>query len=223
MSLCVCVELSHEAENARVYSFVLVVVTMDETPCKDRMQLSNCHHCAYNYFYLWLIYLIKHAEACWSGCDWSCTRRITGDQKHLPWFWGNRSFVANGFLPPYDQLKVLEGSSGLATLVSAVQSMGYIYGVVVRTIQGLPVSRTEGVALMWIILILMLHNIVSTCHRPLHVYLTDEQAHTFVDKCEEYTTLKFPKSYIMVPFVVIVLLISSVGLYYIIHMWRTSR
>jgi hypothetical protein len=39
-------------------------------------------------------------------------------------------------LPPYDQLRVLQGSSGLATFISAVQSVGYIYGVVVRTVQG---------------------------------------------------------------------------------------
>ena len=70
--------------------------------------------------------------------------------------------------------KVLQGNYGFATVISDVQSMGYIYGVVVRTIQGLPVSPIEVVALMLSLLILikaLLHNIVSRCHRPLHVYL----------------------------------------------------
>ena len=129
-------------------------------------------------------------------------------------------------LPPYDQLKVLQGNSGLATVISAVQSTGYIYGVVVRTIQGLPVSPIEVVALMLSILILikaLLHNLVSTCHRPLHVYLTDEQAQTFVDTCGKYTTFEVPRSQVVGPSVVMVLLISSVVIYYIVHMWQTTR
>ena len=87
-------------------------------------------------------------------------------------------------------------------------------------------SPIEVIALMLSILILMkalLHNIVSTCHRPLHVYLTDEQTQTFVDTCEKYTALELPRSHIMVTFVVIVLLISSVVIYYIIRMWQTTR
>ena len=129
-------------------------------------------------------------------------------------------------LPPYDQLKVLQGNSGLATVISAVQSTGYIYGVVVRTIQGLPVSPIEVVALMLSILIFikaLLHNTVSTCHRPLHVHLTDEQAQTFVDTCKEYTTLEVLDSHVVGPSVVMVLLISSVVIYYIVHMWQTTR
>jgi hypothetical protein len=76
----------------------------------------------------------------------------------------------NNVLPPYDQLRVLQGSSGMATIISAVQSVGYIYGVVVRTVQGLPVSPIEVVALTLSIQILikaLQHNFVRTCHRPL--------------------------------------------------------
>ena len=138
---------------------------------------------------------------------------------------GKEVLLQMDVLPPYDQLKALQGTSGLATVISAVQSTGYIYGVVVRTIQGLPVSPIEVVALMLSILILMkalLHNIVSTCPRPLHVYLTDEQAQTFVDTCKKYTTPEISNSQVVRPAVVIVLLISSVGLYYIIHIWQTS-
>ena len=71
-----------------------------------------------------------------------------------------------GILPPYEQLKVLQGSSGLATVISAVQCMGYIYGVLVRTIEGLLVSPIEVVAVTLSIQILikaLLHNIVSLC------------------------------------------------------------
>ena len=105
--------------------------------------------------------------------------------------------------------------------------MGYIYGVVFRTIQGLSVSPIEVVALTLSIRILikaLLHNIVSTCHRSLHVYLTDEDALTFVGKCAEYKTDDgIPESHVVGPPVVMVLLVSSVMIYYIIHMWQTTR
>ena len=90
---------------------------------------------------------------------------------------GKEVLLQMDVLPPYDQLKVLQGNSGLATVISTVQSMGYIYGVVVRTIQGLPVSPIEVVALMLSILI-----------------LTNKQAQTFVDTCEKYTTSEVSKS-----------------------------
>ena len=139
---------------------------------------------------------------------------------------GKEVLLQMGVLPPYDQLKVLQGSSGFATVISAVQSMGYIYGVVVRTIQGLPVSPIEVVALMLSLLILikaLLHNVASTCHRPLHVYLTDDQAHIFEVTCEKDTALEVPHSHVMGPSMIIMLLLSSVVIYYIIHMWQTTR
>ena len=139
---------------------------------------------------------------------------------------GSEVLLQMDVLPPYDQLRVLQGTSGLAAAISSVQSMGYIYGVVVRTIQGLPVSPIEVVALTLSIQILikaLLHNIVCTCHRPLHVYLTDEQAQTFVDNCQKYTTHEIPNSQLVGPSVVIVLLVSSVAIYYIIRMWQATR
>jgi len=129
-------------------------------------------------------------------------------------------------LPPYDQLRVLQGSSGLATIISAVQSVGYICGVVVRSVQGLPVSPIEVVALTLSIQIFikaLLHNFVSLCHRPLHLHLTHDQAQTFADRCENYTADADHKSWVMGPFVVIVVLVSGVVIYYIIHMWHTTR
>jgi hypothetical protein len=130
-------------------------------------------------------------------------------------------------LPPYDELKVLQVNSGLATIISAVQSGGYIYGVVVRTVQGLPVSPIEVVALTLSIQILikaLLHNIVSTCHRPLRVYLTHGQAQAFVDQCKNYIAhFEDPKRRAVGPFVVIVVLVAGVAIYYTIHMWHTTR
>jgi len=140
-------------------------------------------------------------------------------------------------LPPYDQLRVLQGKSGLLTIISAVQSVGYIYGVVVRSVQGLPVSPIEVVALTLSIQILikaLLHNIVSLCQRPLHVYLTHIQAQAFADQCENYIahedfeSLAMGRSSVgarvyLVSAVAIVVLISRVAIYYIIHMWQTTR
>jgi hypothetical protein len=131
-------------------------------------------------------------------------------------------------LPPYDQLRVLQGKSGLLTIISAVQSVGYIYGVVVRSVQGLPVSPIEVVALTLSIQILikaLLHNIASLCYRPLHVYLTHIQAQTFVDQYENYTAHEDSESVAvgLCSVVAIVVLISGVAIYYIIHMWQTTR
>ena len=139
---------------------------------------------------------------------------------------GKEVLLQMGILPPYDQLRLLQGSSGWATIISAVQSVGYIYGVVVRTVQGLPVSPIEVVALTLSIQILikaLLHNFMSTCHRPLHIYLTHDQAQTFVNQCENYTAHADPGRRAVGPFVVIVVLVSGVAIYYIIHMWQTTR
>ena len=139
---------------------------------------------------------------------------------------GKEVLLQMGILPPYDRLRVLQGSSGWATIISAVQSVGYIYGVVVRTVQGLPVSPIEVVALTLSIQILikaLLHNFMSICHRPLHVYLTHDQAQTFVNQCENYTAHVHPGRRAVGPFVVIVMLVSGVAIYYIIHLWQTTR
>jgi len=129
-------------------------------------------------------------------------------------------------LPPYDQLKVLQGSSGMATIISAVQSGGYIYGVVVRTVQGLPVSPIEVVALTLSIQILikaLLHNFASLCYRPLHVYLTPGQAQVFVDQCENHTARDpLGQAVGRCSLVATILLVSGVMIYYIIHMWHTT-
>ena len=135
---------------------------------------------------------------------------------------GKDVLLQMGVLPSYDQLKVLQGRSGWATIISSVQSMGYIYGVVLRTIQGLPVSPIEVVALTLSIQILikaLLHNIVSLSYMPLHVYLTDRQAQTIVDRRGEYIEHEVPMNlgWVTGPFVVIVLLISSVVIYYVIY------
>ena len=42
---------------------------------------------------------------------------------------GKEVLLQMDVLPPYDQLKVLQGNYGLATVISAVRSMGYIYMV----------------------------------------------------------------------------------------------
>ena len=139
---------------------------------------------------------------------------------------GEDVLLQMGVLPPYDQLKVLQGRSGWASIISSVQSMGYTYGVVLRTVQGLPVSPIEVVALTLSIQVLikaLLHNIVSLSYMPLHVYLTDHQAQTFVDRCSEYTAHEVPISWMWGPYVVIVLLVSGVPIYYVIHVWQTTR
>ena len=139
---------------------------------------------------------------------------------------GKEVLLQMDVLPSYDQLKVLQGSSGLAIIISAVQSVGYIYGVVVRTIQGLPVSPIEVVALTLSIQVLikaLMHNIVSACSRPLHVYLTHDQAQNLVGECKKYIAHEVPRSKVVGPYVVMFLLVSSVVIYYIIHMWQTTR
>ena len=53
--------------------------------------------------------------------------------------------------------------------------------------------------------------------------MTHEEALTFVDTCKKSSTYEVLKSQVVGPSLVIVLLISSVVLFYIIHMWQTTR
>ncbi|KAG0563592.1 hypothetical protein KC19_8G043600 [Ceratodon purpureus] len=101
---------------------------------------------------------------------------------------GKEMLIKSGVLPPIDRLKILQGSSGLAVAVSAAQGVGYVYGVVVRVVQGRRVSPIEVVGFYLSIMILvraMFHSFVSSCHRPLVIFLNDGKEQEFIMKCEK--------------------------------------
>lgn len=83
---------------------------------------------------------------------------------------GKEALVEADILPPVDQLKILQGYSGLAVATSALPGMGYIYGILAWVVQGLQVSPLEviGFFLSTVILVKAVwHCYSSTCHRPL--------------------------------------------------------
>ncbi|KAG0607613.1 hypothetical protein M758_8G042600 [Ceratodon purpureus] len=101
---------------------------------------------------------------------------------------GKEMLIESGVLPPIDRLKILQGSSGLAVAVAAAQGIGYVYGVVVRVVEGRRVSPIEVVGFYLSIVILvraMCHYFVSSCHRPLVIFLNDGKEQEFIMKCEK--------------------------------------
>ncbi|KAG0561128.1 hypothetical protein KC19_9G039700 [Ceratodon purpureus] len=99
---------------------------------------------------------------------------------------GKEALLRADVLPPVEQLRILQGYSGFAVAASAVQGVGYMYGVVVRLVQGLHVSPVEAIGVILNVVVLvkaMLHIFSSSCHRPLVVYLDAVEQIKFEAKC----------------------------------------
>ncbi|KAG0561767.1 hypothetical protein KC19_9G090300 [Ceratodon purpureus] len=102
---------------------------------------------------------------------------------------GKAMLVKAGVLPPVERLKILQGNSGAAVAVCAAQGGGYIYGILVRVVQGLHVSPIEVIGFYVSIHILVravCHYFTSSCHRPLYLFLEDEMEKEFIKKCQEF-------------------------------------
>lgn len=102
---------------------------------------------------------------------------------------GKEMLMRAGVLPPVERLKILQGNSGLAVAVSAAQGVGYIYGILVRVVQGRHVSPIEAIGFYLSIIILikaMFHYFASSCHRPLLLFLDDKQEIELINKCRAH-------------------------------------
>ncbi|KAG0586102.1 hypothetical protein KC19_2G064400 [Ceratodon purpureus] len=102
---------------------------------------------------------------------------------------GKAMLVKVGALPPIERLKIVQGHSGIAVVVAAAQGGGYIYGILVRLVQGLHVSPIEVIGFYMSIFILVravCHYFASSSHRPLYLFLEDEMEKEFIKKCQEF-------------------------------------
>jgi hypothetical protein len=93
---------------------------------------------------------------------------------------------SSGILPNYKQLQFLDGRSGIATLILAIQAIGYVTSIVYRANHHLPVSPVEAIGFTLSILVIvysLVHRMGTFCEHPLVIYLHPTQEQEMSDKC----------------------------------------
>ncbi|XP_024387820.1 uncharacterized protein [Physcomitrium patens] len=101
---------------------------------------------------------------------------------------GKEALLRSNVLPKYEQLRFLQGYSGLAIAVSAAQATGYIFGVISRASQALNVTPIERIcmALSFIVLVKAgLYTIASSCHHPLLLHVPPEHEESVLEACKD--------------------------------------
>jgi hypothetical protein len=100
---------------------------------------------------------------------------------------GKLALLESSVFSNYKQLRFLDGRSGIATLIIAVQAIGYVTSIVYRAIHHLPVSPIEAIGFAFS-LVVILHSVVHSmgvmCQNPLVIYLNPTQEQEMLDKCE---------------------------------------
>lgn len=101
---------------------------------------------------------------------------------------GKEALLRANVLPKYEQLRFLQGYSGLAIAVSATQAFGYIFGVITRATEGLPVSPLERICMALSFIVVTkagLYTIASSCHHPLLLHVPAEHEESVLDACKD--------------------------------------
>jgi hypothetical protein len=101
---------------------------------------------------------------------------------------GKEALLRADVLPTYDNLKKLHGHSRLGVVLSFIQAIGYIYGVVFRSAEGLHVSPVEVICVVLNLLLLMkgaLHHFSSFLHKPLVLHLDSDNEERFWKECQK--------------------------------------
>jgi len=100
---------------------------------------------------------------------------------------GKLALLESSILPDYKQLRFLDGSSGIATLIICVQAIGYVTSIVYRAIDHLPVSPIEAIGFSFSMLVIvhsLLHSLGAISQCPLVIYLNRTQEQQMIDKCK---------------------------------------
>jgi hypothetical protein len=100
---------------------------------------------------------------------------------------GKLALLESSILPNYKQLRFLDGRSGIATLIIAVQAMGYVTSIVYRAIHHFPVSPIEAIGFAFSLVVIVhsvVHSVGVICQNPLVIYLNPTQEQEMLDKCE---------------------------------------
>jgi hypothetical protein len=100
---------------------------------------------------------------------------------------GKLALSESSILPDYKQLRFLDGRSRIATIIIAVQAIGYVTSVVYRAIHHLPVSPIETIGFAFSLLVIVRSVVDSVgviCQNPLVIYLNPTQEQEMLDKCK---------------------------------------
>jgi len=87
---------------------------------------------------------------------------------------GKLALLESNILPNYTQLRLVDGRSGIATLIIGVQAIGYVTSTVYRAIHHLPVSPIEATGFAFSMLVIihtLVHSVGVICQNPLVIYL----------------------------------------------------
>ncbi len=98
---------------------------------------------------------------------------------------GKLALLESSILPNYKQLRFVDGRSGIATLILAVQAIGYATSIVYRAIHHLPVSPIEAIGFAFSMLVIVhsvVHSVGVMCQNPLVIYLNPTQQQEMFDK-----------------------------------------
>lgn len=101
---------------------------------------------------------------------------------------GKEALLRANVLPKYEQLRFLQGYSGLAIAVSAAQATGYIFGVISRASQSFKVTPVERICMSLSFIVLVkagLYTIASSCHHPLLLHVPSEQEESVLEACKD--------------------------------------
>jgi len=100
---------------------------------------------------------------------------------------GKLALLESSILPNYKQLRFLDGRSGIATVIIAVQAVGYVTSTVYRAIHHLPVSPIEAIGFAFSMLVIfhsLVYSVGVICQNPLVIYLNLAQEQEMLDKCQ---------------------------------------
>jgi hypothetical protein len=92
---------------------------------------------------------------------------------------GKLALLESNILPHYNQLRFVAGRSRIATLILAVQAIGYVTSIVYRAIHHLPVSPIEAIGFAFSLLVIvhsLLHNVGGICRHTLVIYVNHTEA-----------------------------------------------
>ncbi len=100
---------------------------------------------------------------------------------------GKLPLLESSILPNYDeQLRFVDGRSGIDTFIIGVQAIGYVTSIVYRAIHHLPVSPIEAIGFAFSMLVIVrsvLYSVAGICQNPLVIYMNPTQEQEILDKC----------------------------------------
>jgi hypothetical protein len=98
---------------------------------------------------------------------------------------GKLALLESRILPNYEQLRFLDGRTGIAPLIIGVQAICFVTSIVYRAIQPFPVSPIEaiGFAFSLLVIVYSVRSLGVICQNSRVIYLNPAQEQEMLDKC----------------------------------------